>query len=146
MGIQQKQPSRSVLRKRCSKNRQQIYRRTPMSKCEFNKLHFGMGVLLYIKFAACTFSEQIFLKTALGDCFWYGMRTVPRLGSSPTHTSARTIPRLTLPQRTRSRLDVSPLRHFAERTFPRPDIFLTTCFSEIFVFSNHFLFACTRIC
>ena len=31
-----KQPSRSVLRKRCSENMQQIYRRTPMSKCDFN--------------------------------------------------------------------------------------------------------------
>ena len=34
-----------------------------MSKCEFNKLHFGMGALLYIKFAACIFSEHIFLRT-----------------------------------------------------------------------------------
>ena len=32
-----KQPSRSVLRKRCSKNIQQIYRRTSMLKCEFSK-------------------------------------------------------------------------------------------------------------
>ena len=36
-----------------------------MSKREFNKLHFGMGVLLYEKFAACIFSEQIFLSTPL---------------------------------------------------------------------------------
>ena len=42
-----------------------------MSKCEFNKLHFGMGVLLYIKFAACIFSEHIFLRTPLDGCFWY---------------------------------------------------------------------------
>ena len=70
-GIQQKQPSRGVLRKRCSENMQQIYRRTPMSKCEFNKLHFGMGVLLYIKFAACIFSEHIFLRTPLDGYFWY---------------------------------------------------------------------------
>ena len=42
-----------------------------MSKCEFNKLHFGMGVLLYIKFAACIFSEHVFLKTPLDGCFWY---------------------------------------------------------------------------
>ena len=26
-----------------------------MSKCEFNKLHFGLGVALYIKLAACIF-------------------------------------------------------------------------------------------
>ena len=33
----QKQPPRGVLRKRCSENMQQIYRRTPMPKCDFNK-------------------------------------------------------------------------------------------------------------
>ena len=70
-GVQQKQSSRGVLRKRCSENMQQIYRRTPMSKCGFNKLHFRMGVLLYIKFAACIFSEHIFLITPLDGCFWY---------------------------------------------------------------------------
>ena len=43
-----KQPSRGVLRKRCSEKMQQIYRRTPMPKCDFNKVtkHFGMVVLL----------------------------------------------------------------------------------------------------
>ena len=34
----QKQPVRSVLRKRCSENMQQIYRRTLMWKCDFNKV------------------------------------------------------------------------------------------------------------
>ena len=33
-----KQPSIDVLRKRCSENMQQIYRRTPMPKCDFNKV------------------------------------------------------------------------------------------------------------
>ena len=33
----QKQPSRNVLRKRCSENMQQIYRRKPMPKCDFDK-------------------------------------------------------------------------------------------------------------
>ena len=33
-----KQPSRGVLRKRCSENMQQIYRREPMSKRDFNKV------------------------------------------------------------------------------------------------------------
>ena len=55
----QKQPSRGILRKRCSENMQKIYRRTPMPKCNFNKValqlycfaallksYFGMGVLL----------------------------------------------------------------------------------------------------
>ena len=46
----QKQPSRGVLRQSCSENMLQIYRRTPLSKCDFNKvaleIHLGMGVLL----------------------------------------------------------------------------------------------------
>ena len=33
-----KQPIRVVPRKRCSENIQQIYRRTPMPKCDFNKV------------------------------------------------------------------------------------------------------------
>ena len=33
----QKQPFRGVFKKRCSENMQQIYRRTPMPKCDFNK-------------------------------------------------------------------------------------------------------------
>ena len=42
-----------------------------------------------------------------------GMRTVPRLDSSPTDTSPRTIPR-----RTFSRTDNSPTGHFPEGHFP----------------------------
>ena len=34
----QKQPLKGVLSKRCSKNMQQIYKRTPMPKCDFNKV------------------------------------------------------------------------------------------------------------
>ena len=34
----QKQPPRDVLKKRCPENIQQIYRRTPMPKCDFNKV------------------------------------------------------------------------------------------------------------
>ena len=41
----QKQPPRCVLKKKCSENMQQIYRRTPMPKCVFNQ------------------------RTALGGCF-----------------------------------------------------------------------------
>ena len=51
-----KQPSRGVLKKRCSENMQQIYKRTPMPKCVISiklqskatllKSQFGMGVLL----------------------------------------------------------------------------------------------------
>ena len=35
---QQKQLPREVSRKRCSKNMQQIYKKTPMLKCEINKV------------------------------------------------------------------------------------------------------------
>ena len=42
-----------------------------MSKGEFNILHFDMSVLLYIKFAVCIFSENIFLRTPLDGCFCY---------------------------------------------------------------------------
>ena len=34
----QKQTARDVLRKSCSENMQQIYRETPMLKCDFNKV------------------------------------------------------------------------------------------------------------
>ena len=37
VNIIQKQPSRDVLKKRCSENMQQNYRKTPMPKCDFNK-------------------------------------------------------------------------------------------------------------
>ena len=56
-------------------NKQQIYWRTFMLKCGFNKVakatllksHFGMGVLLWI---CCIFSKYLFLKTPLDGCFW----------------------------------------------------------------------------
>ena len=34
----QKHPPLGVLRKRCFENMQQIYRRTPMPKCDFDKI------------------------------------------------------------------------------------------------------------
>ena len=36
--VNQKQPPRSVLKKRCSENKKQIYKRTPMPKCDFKVL------------------------------------------------------------------------------------------------------------
>ena len=36
-------PFRGILRKRCSENMQEIYRRTPMLKCNFNKLSLCYG-------------------------------------------------------------------------------------------------------
>ena len=72
--LKQKQLSRGVLRKRCSENIQQTYKRTPMSKCNFNKVakatslksHFGMDVLLYI---CWIFLEHLFLRILLDGCF-----------------------------------------------------------------------------
>ena len=43
----QKQFSSGVLMKRCSENVQQIYKRTPMSNCDFNKI---AGNIIEIKF------------------------------------------------------------------------------------------------
>ena len=39
----EKQPSRGVLRKRCSENMQQIYRRTSLPKYDFNKVALQLG-------------------------------------------------------------------------------------------------------
>ena len=73
-----KQPLKVVLTKRCSENMQQIYRRTPMPKCDFNKVAvakqfyillkslFGMGVLLQI---CCVFPEHLFVGATLDGCF-----------------------------------------------------------------------------
>ena len=36
--LNQKQPFKDILKKRCSENMLQIYRRTPMLKCDFNKV------------------------------------------------------------------------------------------------------------
>ena len=44
--VMQKQPSRVVLRKKCSENMQQIYSRTLMAKCIFNKVAFSEGLFL----------------------------------------------------------------------------------------------------
>ena len=61
--IMQKQPSRSVLRKRSSGNMHQIYRRIAVPKCEFNKV-----ALLSCKFAV--YYQNKFSKKPLDNCFW----------------------------------------------------------------------------
>ena len=66
----QKQPSRGVLVKRCSENTQQIYKRTPIPKCDFNKIasNFIESTLRY----DCSFVNllhifrTIFLKNTSG--------------------------------------------------------------------------------
>ena len=67
----QKHSHRGVLRKTCSENMQQIYRRTPMPKCDLNKV-------------ACNFIEM-----ALGHgCFPVNLLHISRV-NFPTNTSGR---------------------------------------------------------
>ena len=69
----QKQPPRGVPSKRCSKKMQQIYRRTPMPKCDFNKIakqHYWNHISAWVfscKIAAY-FQKIFFLRTPLGGC------------------------------------------------------------------------------
>ena len=49
----QKQPFRGFVLKRCSENMEQIYRRTPMPKCDFNKV---AKQLCWNHTSACVFS------------------------------------------------------------------------------------------
>ena len=48
----QKQPPRGFLRKRCSENMQQIYRRTPMPKCDFSKKDVLVDLIKICKFGS----------------------------------------------------------------------------------------------
>ena len=80
--VSQKQPSRGALRKRCSENMQQIYRRAPIPKCDFNKVakhlywnrkatllksHFGIAVFLYVCYICL---EHLFIRTPQEECLW----------------------------------------------------------------------------
>ena len=66
LNLDQKQPFRGVLKKSCSENMQQIYRRTPMPKWDFNKAALRLGCshvnLLHI-------SRTPFLKNTSGWLF-----------------------------------------------------------------------------
>ena len=65
----QKQPSKGVLMKGCSNNMQQIYRRTPMPKCNFNKVENN-----FIEIAlghGCSFVNLLHIfRTHLDGYFW----------------------------------------------------------------------------
>ena len=71
----QKQPSRGVIKKSCSENMQQIYRRTPMPKCDFNKVALELYWNCTSKWVlSCKFAvsfQTLFLRTPLDCCFWY---------------------------------------------------------------------------
>ena len=66
----QKQPSKGAPRKRCSENMQQIYKRTPKLKYDFNKVakHLYWNRTLAWMFS-CIFSEHFFLRTILEGCY-----------------------------------------------------------------------------
>ena len=49
----QKQPPRGVLSKRCSENMRQIYRRTPMPKCDFNKVALATLIEITLRHGCC---------------------------------------------------------------------------------------------
>ena len=58
----QRQPLRGVLRKRCSENMQQNYRRTPTPKCDFNKfvlqLYWNCRAAWVISWLSSTFDRK----------------------------------------------------------------------------------------
>ena len=60
--ICKKQPTGGVLRKRCSENMQQIYRRKPIPECDLNKV----ATQLYWSHT----SARVFSSTLLEGCFW----------------------------------------------------------------------------
>ena len=66
-----KEPSRGVPRKRRSENMQQIYRRTPMLKCDFNKVarQLYCNRTLTLLFP-CTFAAY-FQNTFFQEHFWW---------------------------------------------------------------------------
>ena len=69
----QKQPPRGILTKRCSENMQQIYGRTSMPKCDFNKVRHlywnrTSAWVFCCKFAA--YFQNTFSEEQLGSCFW----------------------------------------------------------------------------
>ena len=61
----QKQPSKSVLRKSCSENMQQIYRKRPMPKCDFNKVAL-QSCLTLLHIFRTTFPQNTFRGLLLG--------------------------------------------------------------------------------
>ena len=81
----QKQPSRVVDRKRCSENMQQIYRRTPMPKFNFNEF---AKELYWIHIPAWVF--PLYLQHIFGTHFprntsWWLLLTIPHKNPETNH-------------------------------------------------------------
>ena len=83
----QKQPPRGVPRKRCSKNIQQMYRRTPMPKCDFNKVakHPCRSVI------SIKLQSKFFEITLRHGCFPANLLHIFKT-SFPRNTSRRLLP------------------------------------------------------
>ena len=83
----QKQPPRGVLKKRCSEIMQQIFKRTPMLKCDFNEVAIEIALGMVVPLLICSiFSEQLFPRTPLGGCFWH-LQISPRKQNSLLQTA-----------------------------------------------------------
>ena len=70
----QKQPTRGFPKKSCSENMQHIYKKTPMLKYDFNKVALKLywnhtSAWVFSCKSCCIFSEHLFLRTYLEDCF-----------------------------------------------------------------------------
>ena len=84
------QPSRDVLKKKCCENMQQIYKRTPMPKCDFNKNAYWNKNFNSNRTSACVFSCKYagyFQKTFLKKCLWRTASYVTGLFLYPLKTS-----------------------------------------------------------
>ena len=58
----QKQPSRGISKKRCSENMQQTYRRTPIPKCDFNKVAKEYIDIICVNIMKVSVSRQFDIK------------------------------------------------------------------------------------
>ena len=91
----QKQPLRGAPRKRCSENMQQIYR-TPMLKCDFNKvaLHHLKGIMnrificlqsKYCKLLKTMIPTRLLISFWQDHCFYGVWKSPHRFCSPPVH-------------------------------------------------------------
>ena len=75
----QKQLSRGVFKKRCSENIQQIYKRTHMPKCDFNKVALR---LLYLFLGTPLGGDvSLLLTSLLNSLKLFGLKVTPLLSS-----------------------------------------------------------------
>ena len=61
----QKQPPKDAPRKRCSENMPQIYRRTPMPKCDFNKVAWVFSFKFVAYFQNTFYQEHFWVAASI---------------------------------------------------------------------------------